>query len=289
MTILVTGATGQLGSIVAKNLNEAGTQIRLLVRNKNKVTDFDNAEVVEGDYTDHASLRLAFKGVERAFIVSIHERPMERAKLHRNAFDAAAEAGVRFVVYTSFQGLAENATFSMARDHYLSEQYLEASGLTYAALRNSFYMESAHEQVRADGILASPSGDGKVAWVCREDIAQVAAHLLLNPPQESEAFDVTGPEAPKFSELAHLLSGLSGKRVTFQEESYEQGLAWRKEFDLVDWDLDAWMSSVMAMGRGENARISNTVERFLGRKPCSLREFYSRNPSYIESLKRLLE
>ena len=87
MTILVTGATGQLGSKVAKKLNESGAQIRLLVRNKDKVTDFDNVEVFEGDYTDPASLRLAFKGVERAFIVSIHEPPMERAKLHRNTVE----------------------------------------------------------------------------------------------------------------------------------------------------------------------------------------------------------
>ena len=283
--ILVTGASGQLGKKVAKQLETAGDALRLMVRDRKKAPDIQNAEVVEGDYDNPVSLQAAFKGIDRAFIVSLHERPMERAKLHRNAFMAAAAAGVTSVVYTSFQGAAENSLFSMGRDHWQSEKYLKQSGLTYTALRNNYYMETAHEEVNENGLIRNPAGDGRVAWVSRDDIAQVAAHLLLHPMQTSTAIDVTGPEAPKLSELARLLGDLSGKPIEFQLESYEEGLAWRKEYGLVDWNLEAWMSSDMAKGKGEASKVSDTVERLLGRKACALREFYERYPSYLTALK----
>ncbi len=289
MAILVTGGTGKLGSRVAKLLLDAGAEIRLLVRDRSRLTGFDSIEVVEGDYSKPESLKSAFEDVSRAFIVSLHGPPVERAALHKNAFDAAAKANVRFVVYTSYQGVSEDSTFTLGRDHYLSEQSLQDTGLTYAALRNNFYMDYAHNEVRSDGVLASPSGDGPVAWVSRNDIAELVAHLLLNPLSSSEAFDVTGPEALKFSELAQLLSRLSGKQITYQEETIEEGLAWRRKFDLPSWDLEAWFSGMVALGKGEIAAVSNTIERFLGRRPCSLAEFYELHPEKIEALKQHIE
>lgn len=286
--ILITGANGQLGKKITQELEKIKTPLRLMVRNKEKVTVRENVEVVEGDYSDPDSLKTAFRGIDRAFIVSLHEKPMERAELHRNAFLAAAEAGVKYVVYTSYQGATADSTFSMGKDHYQSELYLEESGLTYTAVRNNFYMETAHAEVNAKGVILNPSGDGQVAWVCRDDIAQVVAHLLLNSISESRTIDVTGPEAPKLSELAHLFSDLSGIKIEFQEESYEDGLAWRKEYGLSEWNLEAWMTADMAKGKGDVSEVSNTVERLLGREACSLRDFYKQNPSYITILKENL-
>ena len=200
--ILVTGANGQLGKRIVRELETTRTPLRLMVRNKQAVTKRENVEVVEGDYRHPDSLNAAFTGIDRAFIVSLHAKPMERAKLHRKAFAAAANAGVKYVVYSSFQGAAADATFSMAKDHHQSEQYLKESGLIFTALRNNFYMESAHEDVSTKAMILNPIGDGRVAWVCRDDIAQISAHLLLHPMSESTTFDVTGPEAPKLSELA---------------------------------------------------------------------------------------
>jgi len=92
--ILVTGANGQLGERVVRELEKAKTPLRLMVRNKTKVPDRENVEVIEGDYRDPDSLKAAFTGIDQAFIVSLHAKPLERAKLHRNAFVAAAKAGV---------------------------------------------------------------------------------------------------------------------------------------------------------------------------------------------------
>lgn len=267
--ILVTGASGKLGQIIVHELQLAGVFPRLMVRDKQKVSKHKDLQIIEGDYRNLDSLQAAFKGVERAFIVSLHERPMERANLHRNAFVAAAAAGVKYIVYTSFQVAAQESSFNMARDHYITEKYLQESGLNYTALRNNFYMETAHEEVNKDGnrlVIRNPAGDGRVAWVCRNDIAQVAAHLLINPMIESKELDVTGPEAPKLSELTQLLSDLSGKNIEFEQESYEEGLTWRSKSNLVNWNLEAWMSSDIAKGKGEVSKVSNTVEKVLGRK-----------------------
>ncbi|GJL51603.1 MAG: hypothetical protein NPIRA01_28300 [Nitrospirales bacterium] len=122
--ILVTGANGRLGKKIVQELEAIRTPLRLMVRNKQAVTERENVEVVEGDYRHPDSLNAAFTGIDRAFLVSLHEKPLERAKLHRNAFVAAAKAGVHYVVYSSFQGAAADATFSMAKDHHQSEQYL---------------------------------------------------------------------------------------------------------------------------------------------------------------------
>lgn len=285
MKVLITGASGHLGRRVAHKLAQSGLSLRLMVRNKAQAPKIPGAEIVTADFGDTESLRRAFEGIERAFIVSLHQRPMERAELHRNAFNAAANAGVSFLVYTSFQGAAQNATFSMARDHFRSEQYLQESGVKYAALRNSFYMDDAHREVNEDGMILSPAGNGRIAWVCRDDIAELAAHLLQNPLAESEAFDVTGPEALSLSGLAELLSELTDRSIKYGEESYDKGLAWRGGYGLVDWDLDAWMTSAMAKGEGANAHVSETIDRFLRRKPRSLSEFYASYPKIISALK----
>ena len=143
MTFAVTGAAGRLGSLVLRGLIDQGVdpgRITAITRDASKAADLAAAgvQVRTADYGDPASLRRAFAGVRRAFIVSGHAPPLERAELHRNAFEAARRSAVEYVVYTSFQGAAADACFSMGRDHHLSERYLRESGLRYAALRNSF-------------------------------------------------------------------------------------------------------------------------------------------------------
>lgn len=287
--ILITGVTGKLGSKVFEQLQGSGEDLRLLVRDRTRAPKVSGIEIVEGDYSDISALKRAFSGVDKAFIVSGHARPMERAMLHRHVFQAAHESAVSYIVYTSFQGAAEDADFSMARDHHQSEIYLKESGLHYTALRNSFYAETAHEHVNENGVFLSPTGDGRVAWVTRDDIADVAVSLLQNPPEENEVLDVSGPAAPKLSELAEILSDVSGLDISYADESFEDGLAWRTKaaegYGLVDWDLEAWWTGVVAMGTGEAGVVSDTVERLTGHKATSLRELYVKQPELIRQLR----
>ena len=294
MTFAVTGAAGRLGSLVLRGLIDQGVdpgRITAITRDASRAADLAAAgvQVRTADYGDPASLRRAFAGVRRAFIVSGHAPPMERAELHRNAFAAARRSAVESVVYTSFQGAAADACFSMGRDHHLSERYLRESGLRYAALRNSFYAETAHELVDRRGFIPSPSGDGRVAWVSRSDIAETAVQLLLHPGGGNEVLDVSGPEAPRLSEVAELLAELSGLEIRYVDESCDDGLRWRREearrLGLEDWDLESWMSGNLSMGIGEAGIVSDTVERITGRAPKSLRELYAAQPELLDELK----
>jgi uncharacterized protein YbjT (DUF2867 family) len=123
--ILVTGATGKIGSSIAKHLQRLGKEFRLLVRDPKKLSDFPEAEKVTGDYGDVESLDRAFLGVSSAFIVSGYAEPGERAKLHRNAFHAAQRAGVSYLIYLSTLGASPDSCFPMSHDHYSSEQFLK--------------------------------------------------------------------------------------------------------------------------------------------------------------------
>src|SRR5262245_33721574 len=126
--ILITGATGQVGGRTARLLSDRGHRLRLLARDPARAPQLPGAEVVRGDYADPASLPPAFVGVETAFIVSSYAKPGERWRLHANAVDAARAAGVRKVVYLSFQGASPTSAFSFARDHALTEKHIRESG-----------------------------------------------------------------------------------------------------------------------------------------------------------------
>ena len=121
--ILVTGATGKIGSSIAKHLERLGKELRLLVRDPNKHADFPEAEKVTGDYGDVESLDRAFTGVSSAFIVSGYAELGKRAKLHRNAFQAAQRAGVRYLIYLSTLGASPDSRFPMSCDHYESDSF----------------------------------------------------------------------------------------------------------------------------------------------------------------------
>src|SRR5262245_5416600 len=126
--ILVTGATGAVGGRVARLLSGLGEALRLLVRDPARAPKLSGAEVTRGDYSNPASLRAAFAGVDTAFIVSGYARPGERWKLHANAVDAAIAAAVGRVVYLSFQGAAPDSAFTFARDHARTEEHIRSTG-----------------------------------------------------------------------------------------------------------------------------------------------------------------
>ena len=139
--ILITGASGRVARRTAELLAGDGQRLRLMTRNPQRAPKLTDAETVRGDFAEPATLKDAFTGVSAALVVSASGEPGERARLHRNAFQAAARAGVGHVVYLSLQGAAPDSKYPFSRDHYLSEQYLFAAGLPCTVLRNAFYID----------------------------------------------------------------------------------------------------------------------------------------------------
>jgi NAD(P)H dehydrogenase (quinone) len=209
--ILITGAAGHVGQRVAMLLAQQGCSLRLMGRQPGRIPPLAGATTLYGDYAVPSSLNAAFAGVQTAFVVSGYAEPGERAKLHRNAFEAAARAGVQHVVYLSFQGASPDSRFPMSRDHYVIEGYLQATGVSYTAVRDNLYLDLLPEMFGKDGVVRGPAGEGATAFVARDDAARVAAALLREPPATSQALNVTGPEALTLREAADRLSRLAGR------------------------------------------------------------------------------
>lgn len=279
--ILVTGASGQLGGLVARKLIDRGQPVRLLSRDPSRLTDFPEAEVAAGAYEDPAALDRACAGCDAAFVVSGHTEPMIRAKSHGNVFQAAARAGAQYIVYTSFQSAGPASQFPYGRDHYQSEIYLGETGVPHLALRNSLYLDMIPELFNPEGVILGPAGAGRVAWASREDIAETAAAALSEPGKFQGALPLTGPEALTLGETAELLVELTGRDLRYQDETMAAGRIWRSKFDVPDWEVDVWLGSYAAIAAGEMEALSDTVERITGHKPMSIREFEARFPGRL--------
>jgi uncharacterized protein YbjT (DUF2867 family) len=278
--IAVTGSTGQLGSLVVRHLADLGAPMRLLVRDPARAPQVGRAEVVHADYAQPDTLRVALDGVRTLFLVSAHEAA-DRMDLHRRIVAAVAAAGVERVVYTSFLGASPAASFTFARDHALTERAIREAGLQLTALRDGLYGEYAPLLVQ-DGVIRGPAADGRVAWVAREDLARVAAHVLTTDGHEGQIYDLTGPEAITMAETAHVLAEVSGRPVRYEEESVEQARASRAYAE--DWEIDGWVGTYVAIATGEVGVTSHTVELLTGRRPWTLRELLHAEPELIAPL-----
>jgi len=278
--ILITGVSGHVGSRVAKLLS--GQEIRLMARNPEKLEAFTREEKVKGDYSDPASLADAFEGIQTAFIVSGYAAPGERALLHKNAIDAAVRAGVSHLVYLSFQGAAPDSRFPMSRDHFQTEAFIRQSGIAYTILRDSFYLDLVPEMFGKVRTMKGPGGNGKVAWVSREDASACIAAVLQSPGQFTRTYDLTGPAALSLAETAERLSALTGNAYTYIQETVEEGTQWRNELGAPAWEVETWIGSYLAIAAGEVSTISTAVEDITGREPMSLEAYFTRFPQGID-------
>ena len=277
--ILVTGATGKIGSCIARCLERFGKELRLLARDPSKLSDFPNAQKVKGDYADVQSLDRGFIGVSSAFIVSSYAEPGERARLHRNAFQAAQRAGVGHLIYLSTLGASPNSRFPMSRDHYESEQFLKATGVPHTILQDSFYSELAVQMFNEDGVMKGPGGDGKVSWVGREEIAEAAAKLLTGDEPLLGTFPLTGPSALSLSDTAALLSTLKHRTLRYEDELVDAAKDWRSKLGVPAWEVETWVGSYEAIAAGEFETVDPALAAILGRPVSDLKTYLSARSS----------
>jgi NAD(P)H dehydrogenase (quinone) len=271
--IAVTGSTGHLGGHVAARLAAAGANQRLVVRDPGRAPALAGAEVAVATYDDVDAMVAALAGVDTLFLVSAAEHP-ERVQQHYNAVDAAAKAGVRRIVYTSFVGAAADSVFLLGRHHWLTEQRLRDSGVSWTFLRDQFYLDFVPFFAGDRGVIAGPAGDGVFAPVARVDVADVAAAVLLDDSggHDGVTYDVTGGRLASMAEWAAELSDVTGKPVTYVDETEEEAYASRAVYGAPHWEVEGWVTSYQSIAAGEAAVISDTVERLTGRPPTTLRQ-----------------
>jgi NAD(P)H dehydrogenase (quinone) len=270
--LAVTGSTGVVGGLVADLLAEQGVAQRLLVRDPARAPVLDGAVTAVCAYGDPAAASAALEGVTTLLMVSASESA-DRLDQHRSFVDAAAAAGVGHMVYTSFAGAAADCTFTLGRDHFATEQHILASGMRHTFLRDNFYLDFLPLMVGEDDVIRGPAGRGRVAAVARADVARVAAAVLTDPGSHGDTtYTLTGPEALTLDDAARTIHDVTGREVTFHDETVAEAYASRRRWDAPQWQYDAWVSTYTAIKAGEVEDVFDDVRAVTGRSPTSLRE-----------------
>ena len=271
--LAVTGATGRLGGAVARRLADAGVAQRLVVRDPDRAPVLPGAEVVVASYADGGAVRRALRGVDVVLLVSAAEAP-DRIEQHRCFVDAAVDAGVQQVVYTSFFGASADATFTHGRVHWATEQHLRASPLRWTFLRDNLYADFLPDLVGEDGVIRGPAGTGRLAAVVRDDVADVAVAVLGDPDRHAgRTYDLTGPEDLSLADVAATLTTVTGQEVVYQEETVEQAYASRAAYGAPAWLLEAWVSTYTAIASGELAGPSTAVADLTAHPATSFEQY----------------
>ena len=271
MMIGITGATGHLGRLVVQNLLERGIapdRIAALVRSPEKADDLVDAGVLvrRADYTEPDTLRSALDGVRRLLLISSSEVG-QRVQHHRNVVDAAREAGVGFLAYTSILG-AGTSRMQLAEEHRATEELIRESGIPFVFLRNGWYLENYTENlgpVLEHGALLGSAERGRVSAATRADFAAAAAEVLVGSGHEDRVYELGGDEAFTLSELANEISRESGTLVEYRNVPEEQYAGF-----LIDAGLPEPFARVLAdsdrgIARGELFTESEDLRRLIGR------------------------
>ncbi len=293
MKLIISGASGNYGRLAVQGLLERVPpgDLILMSRRPEKLAEFAarGAIVRRGDFDDPALLRSTFAGGEKLLMISTG-RVGKRLPQHRNAIRAAAEAGVRHIVYTSFVNAGGANPALVAKEHGATEDMLRQSGLAWTALRDSQYSEAMAEVAAPIAIesgrwLAS-AREGRIGFVTRRDCAASAVAVLTTPGHENKVYNITGPELLSFREVAALASELSGKPIEYtvvdDEGMYRMFDALGVPREAVDdhvvnrvpWSSNDMVSFERAIREGFLDLLSDDFEKLTGRKPQSLRSLF---------------
>jgi NAD(P)H dehydrogenase (quinone) len=274
--LAVTGSTGRVGGLVARRLGPGVD--RLVVRDASRAPQVEgDPDVVEASYDDLEAGRRALEGVDVLFMVSAAESAVRRAE-HRTFIRAATEAGVGQIVYTSFAGAAPDALFTLGRDHFDAEQAIRSSGMAWTFLRDNFYSDFFPLFADAEGVIRGPAGEGRVSAVARADVADVAVAVLSDPDRYAgEVATLTGPDAFSVREACARMTTALGRPFSYDEETLEEAYASRRrQYGPVEaFQLDAWVSTYVAIGSDQLADVSPDVERIAGHAPRTLEQSLS--------------
>lgn len=273
-TLGITGVTGHVGGRIARTLAARplpDQSLVLVARDPARAPDL-GAEVRQASYGDGDGTERAFAGVDVLFLASGGENEHRRDE-HRTVIAAAARAGVRHVVYTSFAGAAPDATFTLGRDHADAEDAIRDSGMAFTFLRDNFYSDLLPWFAGEDGVIRGPAGDGRVAAVGRADVADAAVAVLMSPERhESSVYLLTGPEALTFHEVAARGGAALGRHLRYEPETLEEAYASRRRWSDEQWQLDAWVSTYTAIADGDVAEVTDDVERLTGHAARTIEE-----------------
>jgi uncharacterized protein YbjT (DUF2867 family) len=259
--IAVTGATGEVGRRVAALLDSP----RRIVRDASRAPAGADVRVAS-DYGAFEEMRAALDGVSTLLLIPAAEAP-DRVDRHKTAVDAAVAAGVSWLVYLSFLGASPDHTFTLARDHWATEEHIRATGLDWTFLRMSLYLDFIPSMVGKDGAIRGPAGDGRLAAVLRSDVAAAAAAVLTSDGHHDHTYNLTGPATFSLAEAAAALG------ATFIDETDDEAHASRSIYGAPNWEVTGWVSSYQAIRDGSLDLVSSDVPDLTGHPQLGWKEY----------------
>ncbi|WP_313124409.1 SDR family oxidoreductase [Pseudescherichia sp.] len=275
--IAITGATGHLGQLTLTELLKTvpASQLVAIVRNPAKAEALaqQGVTVRQAEYGDQAALTAALEGVEKLLLISSSEVG-QRAVQHRNVINAAKSAGVKFIAYTSLLH-ADRSPLGLHVEHVETEQYLAASGIPYALLRNGWYSENylaSAPAALAHGVFIGSAGEGKIASATRADYAAAAAKVISSEGHAGKVYELAGDEAWTLSDLAAELSKQSGKPVVYQNLSEADFAAALKGAALPEAFANLLADSDVGAAKGGLFDDSRTLSTLIGRPTTPIRD-----------------
>jgi uncharacterized protein YbjT (DUF2867 family) len=273
--ILVTGATGTVGSELLRLLSEAGADTRALTRNPPKAQPRPGITWVAGDLARPETLTTAFEGAQKVFLLTSYYEDM--VTLQHNAIAAAHAAGVTHVVKVSAFAASDHSRAPIGRWHYQVEKELQESGMGWTILRPHHFMQNLlaqAEYIVKDGVVYSASGDGLIPYIDPRDIAAVAFVTLTQPGHVGKKYVLTGGEAISYRQAAEIIGATIGKPVRFVDESPEQARARRVREGLPPAVIESALAiAAYQRAGGKTVTITNTVAELTGRPPRTVGDF----------------
>jgi uncharacterized protein YbjT (DUF2867 family) len=275
--ILVIGGRSKIGGALIGELLGRGQQVRALVRAGEPIGGLpDAAEAITGDLGDEGSLVTAMAGIEKVFLLS---SPHPGAiGWHRNAIDAARRTQVQLMVRSSILGADRESPAEFISAHTTCDRYLEESGLPYVIVRPNLFLQNIPEStipsIDASGTFYVNAGEARISMVDTRDVAAVAAVALTEPGHAGAHYDVTGPEALSYTDVAAKLTSVMGRRISYvgaSDDAVRQALL---AAGLTGWFADALVGLYQDYRRsgtgGYAAQVTGIVQRLTGRPARSL-------------------
>ena len=273
--LLVTGATGNIGRHLVRELDDRGAPQRILVRDPARAADLPAPHVV-ADLGDPATLPAAFAGISRLFLLT----PGIGVEHTVNAVAAAQAAGVRHIVHLSSSNVLGDPMPAMGRWHHEREEIVRASGIPFTILRPDGFMTNALEWTSTipEGYVLDPLGPGRIAVIDPADIAAVAAVVLTTEGHEGEAYVLTGDEALTIAEQVELIAGATGLDLEARPTKTPDEAVRARFPDGAPPAVAAALLEAIALMRAETTgRRTDTVQRLVGRSPGTFADWCARN------------
>jgi uncharacterized protein YbjT (DUF2867 family) len=276
--ILVTGATSNISTAIIKQLVSDGQSVRALVRDSKKAENLKDlgVELRIGDLEKPVTLNQVFSGIDTAFILTA---PTPRApEQFSNALWAARQAGVKRIVRLSAFGAEHNAPTINSRLHALSDSELVASGMTYTIIKPHFFMQNLSMAIKNsvdEGVLRFSLGDGKLALIHTNDIAEFAAKILTTNKHDNVVYTITGPESISLYEVASEVSSIIHKTIKYEPATVEQFLEVMANMGIDDFTLNLLRDYLNAYSNNWGDIVSNDFSKIMGKPARNISTFLS--------------